>query len=377
MNTPRTFEELKNIHDDIHHNTALAGVVYSNNPIWSVLYVANKTQDRLAKALLKQPKKFWRFLRKNRWKTFLMWYFLAYMFSPEIGYFKNQWKRVKADEKIKKETWLDSVYHTNDWETNTVVKLVSWIADQQDIDSLSKLYWHKQAFDTMYANTPKDTLMYKCLATMFMKLHNPHTSFAGDYKRDILWDALWYDKWHVSAKVDEFQSNMQIANIKNTWVFADTASLYHTMDSTATVQWKPLLPQDLTKKIHELNKSWARYILNKIVAELWHIRGLHRDWLIRYYTDYLWNYLKNSFHQKSLYTKEWTKEYMTHNIDNGWWNWEEWVIIAQFIRLYEEQMPKNSKRHMERLASFYNWFFENYQDPVKSAFYREKAKKMK
>lgn len=376
MNTPQYFEDLQNIHDD-NNNPALPGLVHSNHPVYPIRYVAHKTQDRLVKALLKQPKIFWRFLKKHWWKTFITGAFLAYMFSPEIWYFKNQWKRIKSDDKTKKEFWLDSVYQTTDWETNTIVKLVSWVAHKEDVDSLSSLYWHKQAFDTMYANTPQDTLMYTCLVTIFMELHNPHTSFDGDYKRDILGDALWYDYWHVNAKVDEFKANMQIANIRSTGVFSDTTSLYHTMDSTATAEGRKLLPADITKKIHELNRSWARYIVDKIVAELWHIRWLHRDGLIRYYMDYLWNYVKGSFQQKNLYDKPWTEEYETHSVDNWRWQWEEWIIIAKFLKLYEENMPKDSKRHTVRLASFYNWFFENYQDLVKAWFYIQKAEKMK
>lgn len=56
-------------------------------------------------------------------------------------------------------------------------------------------------------------------------LHNPHSTFGWDYKRDILWDALWYDNSHVSAKVEELESKKQIFNIADIWVFADTTNL--------------------------------------------------------------------------------------------------------------------------------------------------------
>lgn len=368
----RTPEDLQNDHDDMQ-NPALAGLLYSDNPVWWVIYVGNMIQDRLAKALLKaSPKKVLRFLKKNRGKTFLTWAFLSYMFSPEIWYFKNQWQRVPSDAKIKKEIWLDSVYETKDRETNTIVKLVSWVASQEDVDSLTSLYWNKAAFDTMYANTPRDTVLYKCLGNLFLSLDNPHAWFHGDYKRDILWNVLWYDKSHVAAKVDELRSNMQVANIQTTWVFgnivnADTVS---TTEATA-------ITDSISKQINSLNKHWSTYILNNIMAELWHIRGFQREWLVKYYVDYTFDYIKNIWNQRWLYHMKNAKEQLTHTLDNGRANWEEGILIATLLKMYEEHMPKNSRFHIQRLINFYDWYFENYKDPVKASLYKEKLVRMK
>lgn len=309
---------------------------------------------------------------------FVTWSFLAYMFSPQIGYDKHAWWWVKADEKTKKEFGIDSLYQTTDRETNTLVRLVSWLADSSSVDSLIKLYWHKEAFDTLYLNTPRDTLMYRCLAEVLMSLYNPHMWFHWDYKRDILWDALWYDNTKVSAKVDEFSATMQVGNIKNIGIFADTLDYRKKQDSIQIALWKPpLTDEEFTAKLISLNKTWAKYIANKIFAEAWHIRWIHREWVIRYYMNYFGDYIKSWFKQKSLYEQPWSQENRTHNEDIWWWQWEEWILIAQFLQLYENNMPANSIRHLDRLITFYETYFGNYTDTKKSALYREKVAVLK
>ena len=88
--------------------------------------------------------------------------------------------------------------------------------------------------------------------------------------------------------------------------------------------------------------------------------------------NYAGNYIKHWFAQKPLYSKPNTVEYQTHHEDRGRAKGEEGILIAKMLKLYEQRMPENSKRHIARLISFYDWYFESYSDPIKAKFYREK-----
>ena len=369
MDSPKSFRELEQVHSRIHSKTAY----YSHH---------------IKEALLRPVTWTAHFLKKY-WTSIIAAWALLYMFSPEIWYFKNKWWRVPVDEKTKKEFWIDSIYQTNDWETNTIVRLVTGLADKNDIDSLVKLYWHQQAFDTLFASAVKDTLLYKCYGDLLISIHNPHATFWWDYKRDFLWDALWYDRSHVNAKVEELQSKKQISNIKDKWVFSDTSNIKARLDSSLRKKNILLTEAALLDVLHRLNAGktitvdsisyswWIPKIFNSLLAEDGHISLLHKEWLIRNYLNYAGNYIKNWFKQDHLYWEANTVENQTHEEDRWWARGEEWILIAKLLKMYEERMPKNSVWHIERIALFYNWYFEHYKDPVKSQFYQDRLKTLK
>lgn len=189
MRQPTTEKELKKRHDRQHNNPALPGVLYDNNPLRELYYVVHNTKEDIIDLLRQSPQAAWQLAKKHWWKA-ILGVLTAYTLSPQIGYDKNYGAWTKADATTKQTTWLDSLYHTNHEETNNVIRLVSWLADNDIRDWFVHKYGNSAAFDSVYKHTPKDTLMYKCLATVMMSIHNPHMWFEGDYKRDILGDAL-------------------------------------------------------------------------------------------------------------------------------------------------------------------------------------------
>lgn len=177
------------------------------------------------------------------------------------------------------------------------------------------------------------------------------------------------------AKVDEFRAYMQIWNVKKLGMFSDTNNLKHTLDSIAISNKKePLDSIAYNNKILSLFQQWAKKITNNIFAEAWHIRGMHKDGVIKYYIDYTLDYVRSWFTQRSLYKKQWSQEHRTHTEDLWYALWDEWILVTQFIKLYEKNMSHTNEFHIKRMIDFLDWYFENYSDPVKAQLYRDKLK---
>lgn len=374
MKQPTSEKKLKKRHNKQHYNPALSGVLYDDSMFWDLYYVFHNTKEDLVDSLCTLPSAAWQYAKKYWWKA-IFTVLTAYTLSPQIWYDKNYGSWIKLDAINMKKTWLDSLYHTNHEETNYVIRLVSWLSDDEIRDWFVDKYGNdsEAAFDSVCKHTPKDVLMYKCLANVMMSIHNPHMWFEWDYKRDILWDALWYEKTTVGAKVDEFRAYMQVGNVKKLGLFSDTNNLKYILDSIAlSNNKKPLDSAAYKTKIISLFQQWAKKIVNNIFAEAWHVRGMHKDGVIRYYVDYTVDYLKSWFSQRNLYQKKWSQEHRTHSEDLWYALGDEWILITQFIEMYEKNMPKASKFHISRLIHFLDWYFDNYKDVSKAQLYKER-----
>lgn len=80
-------------------------------------------------------------------------------------------------------------------------------------------------------------------------------------------------------------------------------------------------------------KWWIQKLINAEVAEDGHISILHKEWMIRNYLNYAWNYIKNWFKQKTLYHKDYTVENQTHEEDR-WRAKGEEGILAKLLQMY-------------------------------------------
>jgi len=106
---------------------------------------------------------------------------LGYIESPKIGHVTHKTQNALITElSIKEKLKSDTLYATDDRETNVTLNMMSGYVDRADLELLLKKYGdEKICIDS--CSLP-DPALYKTIWKMHQKYGNAHIHFRGDYK---------------------------------------------------------------------------------------------------------------------------------------------------------------------------------------------------
>lgn len=301
----------------------------------------------------------WKWIRRTG-RVLAWWIALTiawYIASPKLQWATHKTKnRLITNLELKNKLKSDTLYATQDAETNTILNLLSGFADKWELNALLRKYWYDSLIDI--DNLIKlDPAMYKAVYQIHQANGAPNITLSQAARDIITWkedfdNASFSWLWNRIdlLKLDSLKINF--VNIPQ-WYLED---VYNNDDVSLPIA---------------TDKDRQRYLLNKFIAEMCHSVVRKKDWPIRNWIDAVIDLAKHWFkHDSMFYHIPWTYEYEAHTIIQP-------ELVKQFIEIYKKNSDLKNPDVQYQIWLFYNGYFNHYKDLSEAEKWLQLAAKSK
>ena len=300
----------------------------------------------------------WKWLRRSgrvlAWGALLTiaWYIASPKIQWAVHKTKNQLTKNMQHKDILKG---DTLYATEDTETNTIMDLLSGFVDKEEFNKLMHKYWYDSTIHIDSLVEP-DPVMYRVIWEMHQKYGNPYVTLSQASKHMITWkekfDRAAFDGPTNTIDLHKLDSlKIDFLSIPERYL----NDVYNNNDVTLPVS---------------TNKDRQRYLINNRIAELSHSFYRLQDWPIRNAIDATRDYVLVKGKDSMLYERPWAYEYNAHKVTQP-------KLTQEFINLYTKYSDVNNSSVQYKIWLFYNWYFDHYRDLAKAEEWLQKAAKSK
>ncbi len=274
----------------------------------------------------------------------------AYHESPRLGYRKHATQNELINNlELKNKLNSDTLYKTDDWETNVILNMMSGYKEKNEFQKLLQKYGQDRIKIDMQSKP--DPALYKTIWQMHQKYGNPHITFRGSYvnyetkARNVFLGTKENVHENTRERYDLWDNEIRLQNI-------DSIKLDFSSDKTNDSNFKSMI---YTTDGGSLPSAWyensQRYLINKWIAEISHAKQNVDGGTIKMALDGTWSYIASWFRYKKTYHQQWAQEYKAHSVI-------EPELVKEFIDLYCKNADHTNGDVCLFIAMLHNGYFD-------------------